>query len=132
MAPKKKTTVAVGQSEARQPVPTRGSSGPVAERTRGTAREHQHHPSSRSLGGGDVCAPGNGPHIAKSKGGARPSAGGAGPSKVTAAPPEGLQDSHAGANSALLPGSARRMASSRRRSRASPREEPRAPPPGHR
>ena len=89
MAPKKKTTVAVGQSEAGQPVPMRASSRSVAEKTRGAAREHQHHPSSQSLGGGDVCAPGNGPHIAKSKGGARPSMGGAGPSKVIAAPPEG-------------------------------------------
>ena len=67
----------------------RASSGPVAERNRGAAREHQHHPSSRSLGGSDVCAPGNGPHVAKSKGGAKPFAGGAGLSKVIAAPPEG-------------------------------------------
>src|SRR3954466_7645693 len=89
MAPKKKTTVAVGPSDPGHPVPTRASSGPVVERTRGAAREHQHRPSSRSLGGGDVRAPGNGPHAAKSKAGARPSAGGAGPSKVTAAPPEG-------------------------------------------
>ena len=89
MVSKKKTTVAVGQSEAGQPVPTRASSGPVAERTRGAAREHQHHPSNRSLGGGDVCAPGNRPHVGKSKGGAKSFAGGAGPSKVTAAPPEG-------------------------------------------
>ena len=89
MAPKKKTTMAVGQSEAGQPVLTRASSGPVAERTRGATREHQRRPSSRSLGGGDVCAPGNGPHTASSKDGARPSAGGAGPSKVTGASPEG-------------------------------------------
>lgn len=81
--------VAVGQSEAGQPVPTRASSGPVVERTRGAAREHQHHPSSRSLGGGDVCALGNGPHVAKSKGGAKPFAGGAEPSRVIATPPEG-------------------------------------------
>ena len=89
MAPKKKTTVAVGPSEAGHPVLTRASSGPVAERTRGAVREHQHRPSSRSLGGGDVRAPGNGPHAAKSKDGARPSAGGAGPSKIATAPPEG-------------------------------------------
>ena len=80
---------AVGQSEAGQPVPTRASSGPVAERTRGAAREHQRRPSSRSLGGGDVCAPGNGPHTAGSKDGDRPSASGAGPSKIAAASPEG-------------------------------------------
>src|SRR3954470_5099701 len=89
MAPKKKTTVAVGPSEAGHPVPTRASSGPVAERTRGAIREHQHRPSSRSLGGGNVRAPGNGPHAAKSKDGARPSTGGAGPSKIAATPPEG-------------------------------------------
>src|SRR6187401_2243028 len=89
MAPKKKTTVAVGQSEAGQPVPTRASSGPVVERTRGAARVHQRHPGSRSLGGGDVCMPGNGPHTASSKDVARLSAGGAGPSKVAAASPEG-------------------------------------------
>ena len=89
MAPKKKTMVVVGQLEAGQPVPTRASSGTVAERTRGAARESQHHPSSWSLGGSDVCAPGNGPHVAKSKGGAKPFAGGAGPSRAIAAPPEG-------------------------------------------
>ena len=82
-------TVAVGPSEAGHPVPMRASSGPVAERTRGAVREHQHRPSSRSLGGGDVHAPGNGPHTAKSKDGARPSTGGAGPSKIAATPPEG-------------------------------------------
>ena len=89
MAPKKKTTVVVGPSEARHPVPTRASSGPVAERTRGTVREHQHRPSSRSLGGGDVRAPGNGRQAAKSKDGARPSAGGVGPSKIATTLPEG-------------------------------------------
>src|SRR3954471_3782695 len=89
MAPKKKTTVAVGPSDAGHPVTTRASSGPVAERTRGAVREHQHRPSSRSLGGGDVRAPGNGPHVAKSKDGAGSSAGGAGPSEVAAAPPAG-------------------------------------------
>src|SRR4051812_48048770 len=89
MAPKKKTTVAVGPSEAGHPVPTRASSGPVAERTRGAVRKHQHRPSSRSLGGGDVRAPGNGPHADKSKDGARPSAGDAGPSKIAATPPKG-------------------------------------------
>src|SRR4051812_9835999 len=89
MAPKKNTTVAVGPSEAGHPVPTRASSGPVAERTRSAVREHQHRPSSRSLGGGDVRAPGNGPHAAKSKDGAGPSAGGAGPSRIAAAPREG-------------------------------------------
>src|SRR3954462_5991967 len=89
MAPKKKMTGAVGLSEAGHPVPMRASSGPVAERTRGAVREHQHRPSSRSLGGGDVRAPGNGPHAAKSKDGARPSVGGAGPSKIAATPPEG-------------------------------------------
>src|SRR3954467_2000172 len=89
MAPKKKTMVAVGPSEAGHPVPTRASSGPVAERTRGAIREHQHCPSSWSLGGGDVRAPGNGPHTAKSKDGAGPSAGGAGPSRIAIAPPEG-------------------------------------------
>src|SRR4051794_14353388 len=89
MAPKKKKTVAVGPSEARHPVPTRASSGPVAEGTWGAVREHQHRPSSQSLGGGDVRAPGNGPHAAKSMDGAGPSAGGAGPSRLAAAPPEG-------------------------------------------
>src|SRR3954464_14213824 len=89
MAPKKKTTVVVGPSEAGHPVPTRASSGPVAERTQGDVREHQHRPSSRSLGGGDVRAPGNGPHAAKSKDGAGPPAGGVGPSEVAAAPPTG-------------------------------------------
>src|SRR3954462_4518622 len=89
MAPKKKTTVAVGPSEASHPVPTWASSGPVAERTRGAVREHQHRPSTRSLGGGDVRAPGNGPHAAKSKDGAGPSAGGGGPSKNASPPPEG-------------------------------------------
>src|SRR6187401_2195885 len=89
MAPKKKTTVAVGQSEAGQPVSTRASSRPVVEMTRGATREHQRRPSSRSLGGGDVCAPSNGPHTAGSKDGARPSASGAGPSKIADASPEG-------------------------------------------
>ena len=89
MAHKKKTTVVVGPSEAGHPVPTRASSGLVAERTRGAVREHQHRPSSRSLVGGDVRALGNGPYAAKSKDGARPSAGGAGPSKIATAPPEG-------------------------------------------
>src|SRR3954470_18274804 len=89
MAPKKKATVTVSPSGAGRPVLTRASSGPVAERTRGATREHQHCPSSQSLGGGDVRAPGNGPHTAKSKDGARPSAGGAGPSKIAATPPEG-------------------------------------------
>src|SRR4051812_27679366 len=89
MAPKKKTTVAVGQSGAGQPVLTRASSGPVAERTRGAAREHQHRPSRGSLGGGDVRAPGKWPRTAKSRDGARPSAGGAGTSKVAVASPEG-------------------------------------------
>ena len=66
--------------------------GRAADRSRkglGAAREHQRRPSSRSLGGGDVCAPGNGPHTAKSRDGARPSASGAGPSKIAAASPEG-------------------------------------------
>src|SRR4051812_37257252 len=89
MAPKKKTMVAVGSSDAGHPVPTRASSGPVAERTRGAVREHQHRLSSRSLGGGDVRASGNGRHAAKSKYGAAPPAGGAGPSGVAAAPPAG-------------------------------------------
>src|SRR3954462_14128850 len=89
MVPKKKTIVAVGPSEAGHPAPTWASSGPVAERTRGAVREHQHCPSSRNLGGGDVRAPVNGPHVAKSKDGAGPSAGGAGPSGIAAAPPEG-------------------------------------------
>src|SRR4051812_1807920 len=89
MAPKKNTTVAVGPSEAGHPVPTRASSRLVAERTRGAVREHQHRPSSRSLGGGDVRAPGNGPHAAKSKDGVGPSAGSAGSSRVAAAPPAG-------------------------------------------
>src|SRR3954466_13714830 len=89
MAPKKKTTVAVGPSDPGHPVPTRASSGPVAKRTRGAACEHQHRPSGRSLGGGDVRVPGKGLHAAKSKDGAGPSAGGAGPSEVAAAPPAG-------------------------------------------
>src|SRR3954468_23292083 len=89
MAPNKKTTVAVGPSDAGHPVPTRASSGPVAKRTRGAVREHRHRPSSRSLGVGNVRAPGNGLHAAKSKDRARPSAGGAGPSKIAATPPEG-------------------------------------------
>ena len=89
MAPKKKMTVAVGPSESVHPVPMRVSSGPVAGRTQGAIREHQHRPSSQSLGGGDVRAPGNGPHATKSKDGARPSAGGTGPSKIAATPPEG-------------------------------------------
>src|SRR4051812_30925551 len=89
MAPKKKKTVAVGPSEAGHPFPTRASSGPVTERSRGAVREHQHRPSSRSLEGGDVHAPGNGPHAAKSKEGAGPSAGGVGPSTIAAALPEG-------------------------------------------
>src|SRR3954470_3374201 len=89
MAPKKNMRVAVGPSEAGHPVPTRASSAPVAERTRGAVREHQHRPSSRSLGGGDVRAPGNGPHAAKSKDGSGSSAGGTGPSKVAAASPAG-------------------------------------------
>src|SRR4051812_10859784 len=89
MAPKKNTTVAVGPSDAGHLVPTRASSGPVAERTRGAVRENQHRPSSRSLGGGDVRAPGNGPHAAKSKDGVGSSAGGAGPSEVVTVPPAG-------------------------------------------
>ena len=89
MAPKKKMMAAVGPLGAGHSIPMRASSGPVTERTRGTVREHQHRPSSWSLGGGDVRAPGNGPHAAKSKDGARPSAGGAGPSKIAATPPEG-------------------------------------------
>src|SRR3954470_18868591 len=101
MAPKKKATVTVSPSGAGRPVLTRASSGPVAERTRGATREHQHRPSSRSLGGGDVRAPGNGPHAAKSKDGAGPSAGGAGPSRIAAAPPEG--DVRASRTSTLAP-----------------------------
>src|SRR4051812_11004875 len=101
MVPKKKTTAAVGPSEAGHPVPMRASSGPVAERTRGAVREHQHRPSNRSLGGGDVRAPGNGPHAAKSKDGAGPSAGGAGPSRLAAAPPEG--DARASKTPTLAP-----------------------------
>ena len=101
MAPKKKMTVAVGLSGAGHSVPTRASSGPVAERTRAAVREHQHRPSSRSLGGGDVRAPGNGLHAAKSKDGARPSAGGAGPSKIATAPPEG--DARASKTPTLAP-----------------------------
>src|SRR3954462_502878 len=89
MAPKKKTTGAVGPAEAGHPVPTRASSGLVAERTQGAVREHQHRPSSRSLGGVDFRAPGNGLHTVKSKDEARPSAGGAGPSNITATRPEG-------------------------------------------
>src|SRR4051812_1637555 len=85
MAPKNKTTVTDGPSEDGRPVPTRASSRPVAERTRGAAREHQRHPGSWSLGGGDVRVLGNEPHVAKSKNGARPSAGGAGPSRGGAA-----------------------------------------------
>ena len=116
----KKTMVAVGQSEAGQPVPTRASSGPVAERTRGAAREHQHHPSSRSLGGGDVCAPGNGPHVTKSKGGAKPFAGGAGPPKVIAAPPEG----DARASKTPTPASTERSSQAARDERRNHAEDP--------
>ena len=101
MAPNKKMTVAVGPSGAGHSIPTQASSGPVAERTRGTIRGHQHRPSSLSLGGGDVRAPVNGPHAAKSKDGARPSAGGAGPSKIAATPPEG--DARASKTPTLTP-----------------------------
>ena len=120
MAPKKKATATVGSLEARPPVPTRAGSGPVAERTRGAAREHPHLHSSRSLGGGDACVPGNGPHLAKSRDGARPSAGGAGPSKIAAAPPE----DDARASEAPTPASTTRSSQAARDERCNRTEDP--------
>ena len=72
MAPKKKTITAIGSSGAERPVPVRTSSGPVADRTRAAAREHQHRSGSQSLASGVVRAPDDGPRIAKSKDGAGP------------------------------------------------------------
>ena len=89
MAPKKKTTTAIGSSGTGLPVPVRTSSGPVAERTRGAAREHPHHPGSPGLVSGVVRTPGDEPHAANSRDGVGPPAGGAGPSRGVVVPPDG-------------------------------------------
>ena len=86
MAPKKKTITVIGSSGAERPVPVRTSSGPVADRTRAAAREHQHRPGSQSLASGIVCAPDDRPHVPRSKDGAGPPAGGAGPSRSVVVP----------------------------------------------
>ena len=89
MAPKKKTIMAIGSSEAKRPVPVRASGGAVVDGSEGAAREHPHCSGSQSLASGVVHARDDGPHTAKSKDGARPTAGGAGPSSGGAMPPTG-------------------------------------------
>ena len=89
MAPKKKVATMIGSSGARRPVPVRASSGPVADRTRAAAREHQHRPGSQSQASDAIRTPGDGPHVTKSKDGAGPPAGGAGPSRSVVVPPAG-------------------------------------------
>ena len=89
MAPKKKAATAISSLEAEQPVPVRTSSGPVADRTRATVREHQHHLGSQSLASDVVRAPDDRLHVAGSKDGAGPPAGGAGPSRGVVVPPPG-------------------------------------------
>ena len=101
MAPKKKTITAIGSSGAERPVPVRASSGPVADRTRGAVREHQHHSGSQSLPSGVVRARDDGPHAAKSKDGALE-----GYRCATYGRRSNLQDAYAGAHSALFPGCA--------------------------
>ena len=89
MAPKKTTATAVGSLGAERPVPVRAGSGPVADRTRAAAREHQHRPGSRSLASGVVRVPDDRLHVAGSKDGVGPPAGGAGPSRSVVVPPIG-------------------------------------------
>ena len=89
MAPKKKTITVIGSSGAERPVPVQASGGAVADGSRGAAHEHPHHSGSQSLVSGIVRARDNGPHTAKSKDGAGPSAGSAGPSKGGIVPPTG-------------------------------------------
>ena len=89
MAPKRKTTTAIGSSGTGLPVPVWTSSGPVAERTRGAIREHPHHPSNLDRASGVVRAPGDGPHAANSIDGVGPLAGGTKPSRGIAMPPDG-------------------------------------------
>ena len=89
MAPKKRTTTAIGSSGTGLLVPVRTSSGPVAERTRGAAREHPHHPGGSGLASGAVRAPGDEPPVAGSRDGVGPPAGGAGTSRGAVIPPDG-------------------------------------------
>ena len=114
MAPKKKTITAIGSSGAERPVPVRASSGPVADRTRAAAREHQHRPASESLASGVVRAPDDGLHTAKSKDGAGPPQAVLGPPGVSLCPygrRSNLQDAYTGTHDALFPVCARRAAS---------------------
>ncbi len=83
MAPKKKTATAIGSSGAERPVPVRASSGPVADKTRGTAREHQHHSGSQSLASGVIHVRDGEPHAAKSRDGAGPPQAARGPPGVS-------------------------------------------------
>nr|XP_020172649.1 collagen alpha-1(I) chain-like [Aegilops tauschii subsp. strangulata] len=81
--------MAIGSSGTGLPVPVRTSSGPVAERTRGTAREHPHHPGSPGLVSGVVRTPDDEPRAASSRDGVGPPAGGTGPSRGVVVPPYG-------------------------------------------
>nr|XP_040255381.1 mucin-1-like [Aegilops tauschii subsp. strangulata] len=89
MAPKRKTTMAISSSGTGLPMPVRTSSGPVAERTRGAAREHPHHPGSPGLVSSVVRTPGDEPHATNSRDGVGTPAGGAVPSKGVVVPPGG-------------------------------------------
>ena len=91
MAPKKKTITAIGSSGAERPVPVRAGSGPVADRTRAAAHEHQHRSGSQSLASGVVRTPNDEPHTAKSKTGlGRPQAA-RGPPGVSLCPLRAVQ-----------------------------------------
>ena len=81
MAPKRKTTTTIGSSGTGLPVPVRTSSGQAAERIRGAAREHPHHPVSPGLVSDIVRTPGDGPHATNFRDRVGPPAGGAGPSR---------------------------------------------------
>ena len=87
MAPKKKTTTMIGSSGPELPSPVRASSGPVAERTRGAAREHPHRPGSPGPAGGVVCMTGDEPRGADPRDGVGPPTGSAGPSRGIVMPP---------------------------------------------
>ena len=86
MAPKKKTITAIGSPGAERPAPVRTSSGPVTNRTRAAAREHQHRPGGQSLASGVVRALDDEPHAARSKDRAGAPAGGVGPARGVAVP----------------------------------------------
>ena len=79
MAPKKKTTAAVGPSGAAPPAPARA--GDRAGASGGGDRDRPHHPNTRSQAAGILRSGDGGRHAAVPKGGAVPSGGGAGTSK---------------------------------------------------